>query len=445
MGVQGLRKVVWAEGVFLGQQHFQAWDAYQEKIQSLRTKIYEPHFWGVKDVSWDKAALENGRLVLTQCLAVLPNGQIIDYDRNRDTPVHLELGDLSRLELDVQLTIADSDNVDTITGYNAQGNAAWNSEYVDVADCFDSNRKREVLLAQPNLNLIESGTQSNRVISLNIARLKKDMGGSYTLDSDYIPPLVSVHAAGGLMNSLRSLTELLTVRFKEINARRTNVSDVGSYTPSEMADFLFVSDISDILSELRIVEQNPSASSLQLYSTLCRAHDKLALHTQPDKVPYTQPYQHDNLSTTFSELYGAIRDIFGLSNVRMEASIQFNMKAPGLYESSVINSASLENCDFYLAVYLERSDSSWVDQLPSLVKLSSPSDIQNLVASGMSGLPLQHIQRVPSKIRIKSGYEYFLIDKRSALWERVQSTKKISGILFGEFADADVELIPIDE
>ncbi|TDO95539.1 type VI secretion system baseplate subunit TssK [Marinomonas balearica] len=445
MDFQGLRKVVWAEGVFLGQQHFQVWDAYQAKIQSLKTKIYESHFWGVRDIAWDTGALENGYLVLARCLAVFPNGQVIDYDRSRDLPVRLELANMSNLELNIQLTIADSDGVDNITGYSTQGNAAWSSEYVDVADRFDANRKREVLVAQPQINLMAEGTETNRVISLNIARIKKEVDGVYKLDPDYVPPLVSVHASHSLMSSLNSLSELLSVRFKEINSRRTNVSDVGSYTASEMADFLFVSDISEILSEFRIIEQNPSASSLQLYSTLCRAHDKLALHTQPDRVPYTKPYLHDNLSTTFSELCGAIREIFGLSNVRMEATIRFDMKAPGLYESSLINSSSLERCDFYLAVYLERSESSWIDRLPSLVKLASPTDIQGLVASGMSGLTLQHIQRVPSKIRIKSGYEYFFLSKDSVLWEGVQKSQKISGILFGEFADAQVELIPIDE
>ena len=36
--MEALRKVIWAEGMFLGQQHFQLWDRYYETYQSLQVR-----------------------------------------------------------------------------------------------------------------------------------------------------------------------------------------------------------------------------------------------------------------------------------------------------------------------------------------------------------------------------------------------------------------------
>ena len=51
------KKTVWAEGVLLGQQHFQQFDDYIEHVQSQRQFIQSPVAFGFKKITIDSSAL----------------------------------------------------------------------------------------------------------------------------------------------------------------------------------------------------------------------------------------------------------------------------------------------------------------------------------------------------------------------------------------------------
>ncbi len=44
---QKRQRVVWAEGLFLGQQHFQQWDRNLQREIHQRTDLARSHGWGV--------------------------------------------------------------------------------------------------------------------------------------------------------------------------------------------------------------------------------------------------------------------------------------------------------------------------------------------------------------------------------------------------------------
>jgi type VI secretion system protein ImpJ len=98
-----------------------------------------------------------------------------------------------------------------------------------------------------------------------------------------------------------------------------------------------------------------------------------------------------------------------------------------------------------LAVDAKQDSADWIPRFPQLVKLAAPEQLETVIASGLPGVTLQHIQRLPQKIRIKSGYEYFQISTESDLWNAVLQAQQFAVFCMGEFADATIELIVMDE
>lgn len=444
--MKGLRKVVWAEGVFLGQQHFQAWDQYQARVQALRTRMHEPYDWGLSKLVLDEAALLNGRLDLIACQGILPDGRVFDYRREHDGRLELDLTQYSDERLTIALVVPNSELVDNITGYNNTGRAAgWQAEYSDLEDVYDVGRVREVLLAKPNLRLQPADSVQENLLALNLVRLVHKHDAEYELDSNYLPPVVTLEAVPRLGQWVSNLIDVLQSRFRTLQEQRIKLGDLHNMTASEIADFLLQADITEALSELRTMESHTRQSPFELFKALLRHHDRIALHLMPERVPYAGPYRHEDLGGSFRALFDAFRELLGAERRRADSGITLKEAAPGRFESSSLSEAAMDRCTFFLAVRHDSEDPSWFTRFPNYFKVGAPSRIETMIASALPGLPLVHTQRVPQKVRIKSGYEYFMLDKNSDAWLDIRREGQFSAFSLGDFVSADVELLVIEE
>ena len=76
--MRALQKIVWAEGVFLGQQHFQLWDSYLEQSQIKRVNAVSPFAWGIITLEIDESALLNSIFKVNACALIFPQGELIE-------------------------------------------------------------------------------------------------------------------------------------------------------------------------------------------------------------------------------------------------------------------------------------------------------------------------------------------------------------------------------
>lgn len=444
--MKGLRKVVWAEGVFLGQQHFQAWDQYQFRTQHLRSRWQQPYSWGVGELIWDEAALLNGRLDLVRCQALLPDGRVVDYRRETDGPVFLDLTQFDHETLTLCLMLPRNELADTITGYEVNGRlTGWTSDYTDLEDEYDAGRRREVLLARPNLKLQPEFQAQDNMVSMPLARVTRRYDAEYQLDESFLPPLLQVGSAARLKQLVTNLVDLLQSQFRSLQERRLKLGDLSSMTATEMADYLLQAELVSALAELRTFEQHPQQTPFELYKLLVRSHDRLALQLMPDELPLSVRYQHDQLTDTFASLNTAMRQVLGVDRQRSADGLVFTSIAPGRYESSALSEATADRCTFYLSVRHSGSDPTWFTRFPQYFKLGAPDQIETMVSNALPGLPLQHTQRLPQKIRIKSECEYFLLDKSSPVWADIRRAGQFAAFGLGDFVSADVELLVIEE
>ena len=67
-------RVVWSQGLFLQPHHFQQQTRFLEHLIDARTRAAGQHSWGFAELVLDEAQLATGRVALTRCHGVLPDG-----------------------------------------------------------------------------------------------------------------------------------------------------------------------------------------------------------------------------------------------------------------------------------------------------------------------------------------------------------------------------------
>jgi type VI secretion system protein ImpJ len=440
-----LNKVVWAEGVFLGQQHFQAWDRFQSDRLQFVQKSISPFYWGLLSLQWNDAALRDGRFELTRLECILPDGRAVDFRRDQDASVFLDMTSLGRDEFTVYLAVPNSSAVEGVAGYQPSGRVAgWVAQYQDLADESDSARTREVMLAKPNV-MLKADSELDQMSCLRLVRIQKQYDGEFKVIPDIIPASLTLNAVAPLRDMAQSCSDMLSKLVHEFAKQRSAIGDISSYSATELSDFLFKKELALLLPEFVSGCQSGRMHPHSFYLLLARLHQVCAVFLAPENIARIPDYDHACLENSLHVLLSEIRSMLAMNRDRPEDKVEFNMLSPGRFESTQIPRHALENYSFYLAVDAKQDSVDWVGRFTQMCKLASPDQLETVVASGLPGVVMRHVQRLPQKIRIKSGFEYFQVMTDSKLWDNVIQSQKFGVFCLGEFADSDIELIILEE
>jgi type VI secretion system protein ImpJ len=209
--MKSLRKVIWAEGMFLGQQHFQLWDRYFETYQNLQSRSISPLSWGLLDFEIDTEALENGQFRLNTATIIFPDGRLVSYDITEDAPLAIDLKGGYSEKIDIYLCLPANRNASGINGYRENGAlCAWNTDYIRIPDENDPNRQREVMLGRPNLILLTGEESRENFAAVQIAEIVNDGDANFTLVEEFIPTVNRISASERIYNMVQSLIELFS-------------------------------------------------------------------------------------------------------------------------------------------------------------------------------------------------------------------------------------------
>src|SRR5690554_7840732 len=74
IGMSLKNKVIWSEGMFLQQQHFQQQDRFFERLVDSRITSAGHYLWGVQDLVLDVEALTLGKVSLSSVSGIFPDG-----------------------------------------------------------------------------------------------------------------------------------------------------------------------------------------------------------------------------------------------------------------------------------------------------------------------------------------------------------------------------------
>jgi len=443
-----LSRVVWNEGMHLAQHHFQAQSRYfEDAIQfAVSSLFFAPY--GLAGCELDADAIRNDSVSLIHARGMFPDGLPFDIPASDAAPAPLDVRELfspTQQSHLVLLTIpayrADRPNF----GSNGENGASvrYHAEASPMLDDTTGRDEKPVSIGRKNLRLALDIEPLEEVVSLPIARVKRDGAGHFMYDPEYVPPCMQVGASKRLMQLLQRLIEILDAKSDSMARGRRGSAE--EFARQEVASFWLLHAIDSSLPMLRHISQVKRIHPEQLYVELSRLAGALCTFSL-DAHPRTLPlYDHDHPQESFDALERHIRANLEVVAPTARTVVPLKMTTPFLHTGAIADQRAFGRSRWILGVRSSLTGVELAARVPQLAKVCSAKFTLELVRRAFPGMRIQHIQFPPAAIAPRSDTQYFSVDRAGPCWDTLSSTHEIGVYLPDAIPQAEVELVVIAE
>lgn len=433
-------KVVWSEGMFLNPQHFQQQERYFERFVNAKSNAFGMYGWGLSEFELDHQLLKLGKLSVISAKGVFPDGTPFSIpDLNEPPPVmdvpEITKNSLIRLGIPVKRPGA----VELLPREGAMGLARYYPSSAQVRDITEEEGENlELTIANLRLKLLLDGDDLSGYTTINVARINecredKDI----LLDDFFIPSCLDINVSARLSGFLTELVGLLRHRADAISGR---LSDSGRGATAEIHNFLMLQVINRIEPLVNHLSSIRGLHPERLFSEILQMVGELATFVNADKrPPVFSPYQHDDLSATFSLVMSELRQY--LTTVSEETAIALSLEETrfGIRVSEIRDRSLISTSTFVLAAKADVSDDIIRTRFPAQIKIGPVERIRQLINAAMPGIQLRPLPVAPRQIPFRSGYTYFELDRASDFWKDLQSSGAFALHIGAEFPGLEME------
>jgi type VI secretion system protein ImpJ len=442
-----MSKIIWAEGVFLSQQHFQVWDKQLERSQYLRQFLINPFSWGIISLSIDQEALELGRFQLREASVLFQDGRLVHYQGSVDAPLACDLNAPGGDALPVYLALPANNHVGSISGYPQRSQVSgWVADYQEIEDSFDASRKREVLLAKPNLHLLTDKEALGPFLSIKIAEVVHAGDQRYRLIDTYIPPICRLSASPVLVQRLSRIVETLNTKRKQIETAREGcdggAAGFGRTDPHNQA---LLQNLNSILPQLKHLLKNQDLHPEQLYRQLCQVAGTFCSYHNKATIDSIPAYQHDDLTQVFRLFDNLLSLLLELNSTAKATALVLGKETDHLLSCLDIPAHLFREETFFIEALFDAEGPNWITDFARQVKVTARISIETCVASALPGVRLIHTQRPPAKLATRSGCEYFRLEPRGDIWNQMIDEGSLAIYLPHPFSASNIKIVTVEE
>ncbi|MHC8314055.1 type VI secretion system baseplate subunit TssK [Pseudomonas sp. LB3P31] len=409
---------LWAAGALLCPQQFQQqarWEAWvNERLAHL--SLVNP--WGVLAVAFDPDALRMGKLKASQLLLRMPDGTLIDSDHVDRLPPGLELDrqlpdDIRHATVLVALPLEQANGDNCLLEVSATDRPTrYRRDWRKVQDSY-SNEEQTIGVLEHMLSLRFDHNENGDYLTCPIARLVRDGQGAWSIDSAYVPPLLSFAAHPELRSQLDNLmTQLSAKRQRLMGMRRESNQRMADFAVADVSLFWLLNALNTYQPVLADLQAWPARHPEQVYLELAKLAGSLLTFSLEHDLDQIPAYQHQQLENVFPPLLRMISTL-------LEASLPSRVIALTLEETGAnrwqvkLNDARLlerDGADFYLSVRCRMPAAELQGLFPRLCKVGAPDDVVHLINAALDGVPLQALSHVPAAIPLRLENQYFALD-----------------------------------
>jgi type VI secretion system protein ImpJ len=442
---------LWAAGALLSPQQFQQQARWEAWANECLARLCLVHPWGVRSVAFDLEALRLGTLKATRLNLRMPDGTLIDTDHVDRLPPGLELSQLlpgdsqaATLLLALPLEQANGNNC-LFDGGKGDRPTRYRQDWRQVQDIY-ADEVQSVGVLEQVLSLRWEHDENGDYLTCPIARLMRDGQGAWSLDPDYIPPLLSFAAHPGLLAQLDNLlTQLSSKRQRLMGMRRESNQRMADFAVADVSLFWLLNALNTYQPVLADLKAWPGRPPEQVYLELTKLAGSLLTFSLEHDVEQIPPYRHEQLENVLPPLLRMISTL-------LEASLPSRVIALDLEERSAnrwqvrLDDPRLrepDSADFYLSVRCRLPAAQLQSQFPRLCKIGTPDEVDQLVNAALDGVPLQSLSHVPAAIPLRLENQYFALDLNHAKGKAILAQGLCAFYVPSTLADVKLELFAV--
>ncbi|WP_454742938.1 type VI secretion system baseplate subunit TssK [Cupriavidus necator] len=407
-----ITRPLWAQGIFMTPQHFQQqalWDRYADDHVA---HVANPDPWGVIRIGIDQQALSIHRLAVSSLALRLPDGTLIDIETADRTPPARDLADVPAhvdaviVLLGVPLMDAQGGNC-IEAGVRPARPRRFVREYLEVADLHGEG-KEEISVERHALALLFDFETHGDYVTCPVARLVRGAQGRFETDPAFVPPCLFLSANDRLTERMNRLSEILSAKSASLAVRRRERSDqIADYAVADVALFWLLHTVNSTWPDLARLCAAPRQHPERLYAVLARLTGSLLTFSTTETLQAIPPYDHVAPEPVFAELESLIRTLLDTVIPSRVIPVALEHTRPTAWVGKILDERLVEGAEYYLSVQAGLPAHALLEQLPRLCKAGAPDEVEQIVNSALSGIPLRPMSRLPAAIPVRIENQYF--------------------------------------
>ena len=426
------RKLLWTEGLFITQHHFQWLDRYHEKFTAQRLGLALPYPFGVLDVQVDERALAGQQLKVNRLSAMLPDGTPVEIgDAGGDSVPPRAFGPAFPAQvksLDVYIALTNESDVGP--GVDLDGKAGVPTRYLreqgSVPDANTGMGEQSMQFARPNFTLLFGDERKDSFSAVRIAQIVRTAAGVPTLRETFIPPVLRIGASPHLTGRLRRLLDVMIAKQRTLaESRRQRTAAAVEFQASDYAKFWLLNTLNQNIPGLAHLVDNNVNHPEQVYLQLGEIIGQLctfAVEGDPMSIP---KFNFLELSDVFDPMFDRAHKLLDAVLSERYVEIPLTKREDGMFLGQITDT-NLLRYTFFLAAAGAAPASQIPERMPKLTKIASWTQVGPILNSAVNGLKIELEYTPPGALPLKPGVIFFKVVRTPEYWTDIAGTGTIA-------------------
>jgi type VI secretion system protein ImpJ len=446
-----LSKPVWAEGMYLGPQNFQAQSRYFEDSLRFLTHCLWPDAFGFSSLQIDDDQLRNGAIQLRHAKGLFEDGLAFDLPASDEAPASRPFAALFAPAAD-HLTLYLAVPSDAPEGRNTSLAESpelyrYQAIYRSLPDEGTGRDARLIQLGQKNLRLLTEEELTDRFVSLPLARVVRDGSGRFEADPTFMPPSLRIPASANLSILLQRLVGILEEKSSALERDGQDQGPGGfqaGLSARQVSQFWFLHALNSSVSSLRHFLLTSHAHPRDLYREMLRLAGALCtfgFEVHPRSLPV---YDHRDPGACFIALDEHIQRHLQIVMPSKAITIPLTLK-DNFFQGEIRDERCIGPSRWLLEVRADAragmGEADLIATVPRLVKVCAARFVPGLVQRALPGMVLRHLPVPPADIAANVESQYFVVERTSPCWDHVVITRQVGVYIPAEIPSAELKIL----
>ena len=456
MGIE--QPLYWHQGLFLQPQHFQLSDQHVRSLFDPYQHYLAPHFWGVYELSVQKAALGTRSFAISRGTFLFPDGSHVSYPGNAQVesrpfeegwvaggkPFTVYLGIAKWNPAAANVTPMEANEpLSKVTTRFASGNPPEDSPDLHAGGPQGEVKRLDYVLKvfwESEIDLVGD------YLLIPVAQLERTRDG-IELSARFIPPSLTLGSSELLYSTLKEIRDQLASRSRQLEGyKRQRGIQNAEFGSRDVVYLLALRSLNRFVPLLFHYTEARQVHPWTLYGVLRQLIGELSSFSEnvtvlgelvADNSQLLPEYDHRNLGECFSAAHLLILKL--IDEITAGPEYVLPLLYDGTYFTTELKPAHFEHRNRYFLVLRTESDpTSVVQMIESLVKLSSRERLPLLIARALPGISLEHLPNPPQELPRRAFSIYFAVDNHSEQWALVEKGNNFA--LYWDNAPQDLEV-----